>query len=179
MTLAAKLGKDFAGMQDELRIRTIRPEIGGVAIKLRVKVPLKVEWESAQAKWMTPADERVEKIYQALSGPLREAVQEGGQGLLDALKAADKAIEIRDDDVISNGHSVKLISRLQAIDQIRHEVYFAMLVSETADKVDESYEQITAELTLEEIKVIMAAIDEAINPSFDSAKKNSTGTGVV
>ena len=179
MTLAAKLGKEFAGMQDDLRIRTIRPEVGGVAIKLRVKVPLKAEWESAQTSWMNPPNERVDKIYEELSAPLRAAVKEGGEGLLDALKAADKAIEIRDDDVISSGHSVKLISRLQAIDQIRHEVYFAMLVSETADKVDESYEQITAELTMEEIKAIMAAIDEVINPNFDSAKKNSTGIGVV
>ena len=179
MTLAAKLGKDFVGLQEDLRTRLIFPQVGGVGIKLKVKVPLKLEWEAAQDKWMNPSQERIEAIYKDLAAPLIEAVKEGGAGLIEALKAADKSIEIKDDDVISSGHSVKLISRLQAIDQVRTEVYFSMICSETADPVDETYEQITAELTLEEIKAIMSAIDQVVNPNFDAAKKNSLATGAA
>ena len=179
MTLAAKLGKEFASMQEDLRIRIISPQVRGAVIKLKVKVPLKVEWEAAQEKWMSPPNEIIEKLYQELSAPLREIVEKGGAGLMDALKAANKSIEITEDDVLSNGQSVKLIARLQAIAHARHEVYFSMLVSETADPITETYDEIAAELTLEEISAIMEAIDEAINPSFDSAKKNSMGIGVV
>lgn len=172
MTLAKKLGKNLEQVKEQIQIRTISVDLGEVKFPLKVKVPLKKEMEDLTAKIMNPSKEAVDALYEQLSGPMRKTLEEGGDDFINALNNGNQTIKLLDDDLIVDGTSLRQVAQYQAIEQARVEGYFHLLVSETGDPVNESYEQISGEFPEFAIKEIVSAIQSTISPDYKSAKKN-------
>jgi hypothetical protein len=56
--------------------------------------------------------------------------------------------------------------------QSKVEEYFHLLISETGEPINETFDQIEQEFPDEVIKTIVDEIDKAIKPTYDSVKKN-------
>lgn len=167
MTLGNKLGK--AVQQDTLQVRKITIDLGETKFDLRVKVPLKKQIEDINARIFSPSTERTEAIYQRLSEPMLKTLQEGGE---DFVKALGESVVVKDDDLIVDGTSLRQVSQIQAMEEAKVEEYFHLLVSETEESVNETYDEITAQLPEFVVKEIVIAIQSAISPDYKSIKKN-------
>ena len=172
MSISKKLGKGIQQISDELPIRKITIDLGEVKFDLRLRVPLKKQMEELTARVLTPSPERVEEIYQRLSAPMRQTIAEGGDEFLKALNDKKQAVIVTDDDLVIDGTSVRQVAQLQAMDEIKVEEYFHLLISETNEPVTESYEQIIAEFPEFVVKEIVDAIQGAIAPDYRTTKKN-------
>lgn len=167
MTLGNKLGK--AVQQDTLQVRKITIDLGETKFDLRVKVPLKKQIEDINARIFSPSTERTEAIYQRLSEPMLKTLQEGGE---EFVKALGESVVVKDDDLIVDGTSLRQVSQIQAMEEAKVEEYFHLLVSETEESVNETYDEITAQLPEFVVKEIVIAIQSAISPDYKSIKKN-------
>ncbi|MGA0851539.1 MAG: hypothetical protein ACO3QM_05805 [Candidatus Nanopelagicaceae bacterium] len=167
MTLGTKLGK--AVQQDTLQVRKITVDLGETKFDLRVKVPLKKQIEDINARIFSPSAERTEAIYQRLAGPMLKTMQEGGE---DFVKALGESVTVKDDDLIVDGTSLRQVAQIQAMEELKVEEYFHLLVSETEESVNETYDQITEQLPEFVVKEIVSAVQSAISPDYRSIKKN-------
>lgn len=172
MTLSKKLGKQFEQIKGEIQIKKIMIDLGEVRFDLKVKVPLKKEMEDMNTRILAPSEDKVNAAYEKLAGPMKQTLQEGGEEFVKALNANKQTIEIKDDDLIVDGTSLRQVAQFQAIEECRVEEYFHLLVSETGEPVTESYEEISAEFPEFAIKEIIQSIQAAISPDYKSAKKN-------
>lgn len=172
MTISKKLGKGIQQISDELPIRKITIDLGEVKFDLRLRVPLKKQMEELTARILSPNSERVEQIYQRLSAPMRQTITEGGEEFLKALNDKKQTIVVTDDDLVIDGTSVRQVAQLQAMDELKVEEYFHLLISETNEPVTETYEQIIAEFPEFVVKEIVDAIQGAIAPDYRTTKKN-------
>ena len=158
MSITKKLGKGIQQVTDELPVRKITIDLGEVKFDLRLRVPLKKQMEELTARVLSPSPERVEEIYQRLSAPMRQTITEGGDEFLKALNDKRQTVVVTDDDLVIDGTSVRQIAQLQAMDEIKVEEYFHLLISETNEPVTETYEQIIAEFPEFVVKEIVDAI---------------------
>lgn len=172
MSLSKKLGKGIQQVADDLQIRKVTVDLGEVKFDLRVRVPLKKQMEEINAQILNPTPEKVEAIYQRLSEPMRKTLEEGGEDFVKALNEKKQAVVMTADDLIIDGTSIRQVAQLQAMEEAKVEQYFALLVSETNEVVNETYEQITAEFPEFVIKEIVSAIQGAIAPDYKTVKKN-------
>lgn len=172
MSISKKLGKGIQQISDELPIRKITIDLGEVKFDLRLRVPLKKQMEELTARVLSPSPERVEEIYQRLSAPMRQTITDGGDEFLKALNEKKQAVIVTDDDLVIDGTSVRQVAQLQAMDEIKVEEYFHLLISETNEPVTETYEQIIAEFPEFVVKEIVDAIQGAIAPDYRTTKKN-------
>lgn len=172
MTLSKKLGKQFEQIKGEIQIKKITIDLGEIRFDLKVKVPLKKEMEDMNSRILAPSQEKVDAAYEKLAGPMKQTLQEGGEEFVKALNANKQTIEIKDDDLIVDGTSLRQVAQFQAIEESRVEEYFHLLVSETGEPVTESFEEISAEFPEFAIKEIIQSIQAAISPDYKSAKKN-------
>jgi hypothetical protein len=172
MTLSKKLGKGIQQIAEDLPIRKITVDLGEIKFDLRLRVPLKKQMEEINARILTPTPEKVEEIYQRLASPMRNTLAEGGEEFLKALNDRKQTIVVTDDDLIVDGTSVRQLAQLQAMDETKVEEYFRLLMSETNESINETFEQITAEFPEFVVKEIVAAIQGAIAPDYKSVKKN-------
>lgn len=172
MALATKLGKSYEKVKAEVKIKTINIDLGEVKFDLKVRVPLKKEMEEITARIVTPSAERIEGIYKRLSDPLIKTLEEGGEDFVKALNEKKETIIVKDDDLIVDGTSIRQVANFSAIEELRVEEYFHLLVSETGEPVNENYEQITAEFPEFVVKEILQQIEGAIKPDYKTVKKN-------
>lgn len=169
MTLGNKLGKAFEDVKPRLNIKTISIEVGDTNINWRVRVPVKREIEELTARIMTPTAERIESIFQRLSAPVLETLKDATPEFKESISST---IQVTDNDVVIDGKSVRQIASLSAIEEARVEEYFRLLVSETDEPINESYDQITAELPEFFIREVIQAIEAVIRPDYKATKKN-------
>jgi len=172
MTLSKKLNKNLAQVAEEINVRKVSVDLGEVKFDIRVRVPLKKQMEELNARVLAPAQEMVDAIYESLSAPMRATLQEGGEEFLKALNERKQTIVVTDNDLVIDGTSIRQIAQLQAMEQSKVEEYFRLLVSETGEPVNETYDQITAEFPEFVVKEIVTAIQEAIAPDYKTTKKN-------
>jgi len=172
MTLSKKLNRNLAQVAEEINIRKVSIDLGEVKFDVRVRVPLKKQMEELNARVLSPAQEMVDAIYESLSAPMRATLQEGGEEFLKALNDRKQTIVVTDNDLIIDGTSIRQIAQLQAMEQSKVEEYFRLLVSETGEPVNETYDQITAEFPEFVVKEIVSAIQGAIAPDYKTTKKN-------
>lgn len=172
MTIASKLGKQFEQVKTSIQIKTITVDLGDVKFNLKMKVPLKKEMEEINAKILTPSKERVDQVFEKLAGPMRKTLEDGGEEFIKALNANKQSVEMTEDDLIVDGVSLRQVAQYQAIEEVRIEEFFHLLVSETGEPVNESFEQISAEFPEFAMKEIAQSIQSAIAPDYKSAKKN-------
>ena len=172
MTFANKLGSSYSKVKDQTKIKTVTIEAGEVKFDLRVRIPLKKEMEEMVERIQNPSKEKVEEVYKKLSTPILESMKEGGEKFLDSINSEKEIIKIDDDDVVLNGTSVRSVSTLTAIWEIKIEEYFHLLQSETGEPIDETYDQICEEFPELIVKMIVDEIEQAIKPSYSNSKKN-------
>jgi hypothetical protein len=172
MTLAKKLGKQFEQVKDDIQIKKISIDLGDVKFDLKLKVPLKKEMEQINTLIFSPPKEKVDAAFERISAPMRQTLEEGGEEFIKALNTNKQSVTVTDDDLIMDGVSLRQVAQYQAIEEIKIEQYFHLLVSESGNAVDESYEQICAEFPEFVIKEIVQAIQAAIAPDYKNAKKN-------
>lgn len=172
MALANKLGKSYEKVKAETKLKTIHIDLDDVKFDLKVRVPLKKEMEEITAKILTPDQKRVDKIFKRLTDPMIKALDEGGEDFVKALNDKKQTLVKTDDDLIVDGTSVRQVANFSAIEENKVEQYFHLLVSETGEPVNETYEQITEEFPEFVIREIVAEIDKAIKPDYKTVKKN-------
>lgn len=172
MTLSKKLSKSLQQISEELPVRKITVDLGEVRFDLRVRVPLKKQMEEINTRILSPAPEKVEAIYQRISAPMRQTLQEGGEEFIKALNERKQAVVMTDDDLLIDGTSLRQVAQLQAMEEQKVEEFFHLLLSETNEVVNETYEEITAEFPEFVVKEIVQAIQGAVNPDYKTTKKN-------
>lgn len=141
-------------VNDSIRIKSFN--ISGHTLK--VKVPLNKELEEITKNII----EVPEDIINARLKKMTEALT----------KEPIEGVEIKDDDVIVEGKSVKetVVSVVQMERRIVE--YFKLLVPEEGSINDITYEEIEAEFPLQVQFEIVEKITEAIQPGYKDARKN-------
>jgi hypothetical protein len=172
MALANKLGKSYEQVKAVANIKTITVDLGDVKFNLRVRVPLKREVEEMTTRMIAPSDERVQKIFDRFSAPIKKTIEEGGKDFLKAINEGKETIKISGDDLIIDGKSVRQVANFAAIEETRVEEYFHLLISENGEPITETYEEITAEFPEFAVKEILETIEQAIRPDYKTVKKN-------
>ena len=167
MTISSKLGASFDQVKDQIKIKPITLTIGEATFTLRVRVPVKREMEQMVEAITNPPPETIEAAYKRLSQPILEAVKEGGEAVAEAGK-----LQIKDDDLIMDGTSVRQVATFTAMWETKVQRYFGLLQSETDEPITETYDQIAEEFPESVIKQIIEEIEAAVRPDYKSAKKN-------
>ena len=172
MSFADKLGASYSQVRDQVKIKKIEVTVGSVAFNLRVRVPLKREMELMLEKISSPSDELVEQIYGRLSKPLKDSIADGGDDFLEVLNKDKKIITVLENDIIVDGNSVRQVATFNAMWETKVAEFFHLLISESGEPIDETYEQIADEFPEPVIRQIVEDIESAIKPDYKTAKKN-------
>lgn len=172
MALSSKIGKSYEQVKAVANLKNITVDLGDVKFNVRVRVPLKKEMEEITARIVSPSEDRVEKIFKRFAEPIQKTIEEGGAEFLKAVNEGKETIKIVGDDLIIDGKSVRQVANFAAIEETRVEEYFHLLVSETGEPVNETYEEITAEFPEFAVKEILETIERAIRPDYKTVKKN-------
>jgi hypothetical protein len=172
MSFTQKLGTSYAEAKDKVKIRIIKIDLDDVSFNLKVRIPLKKEMEELVEKISNPPKELVDKIYDQFTAPLLKTIKEGGDEFVKAMNSEKQMITVKDDDIIMDGNSLKQISNLTAMWQLKVENYFHLLQSEIGDEITETFEEITEEFPESIVKKIVEEIEVAIKPTYKDVKKN-------
>jgi hypothetical protein len=172
MALSNKLGKSYEQVKAVANIKTITVDLGDVKFNLRVRIPLKKEMEEMTTRIVSPSEERINKIYERFSAPIKKTIEDGGDEFLKAINEGKETIKIAGDDLIIDGKSVRQVANFAAIEETRIEEYFHLLISENGEPITETYDEITAEFPEFAVKVILETIEQAIRPDYKTVKKN-------
>jgi hypothetical protein len=172
MALANKLGKSYEQVKAVANIKTSTVDLGDVKFNLRVRIPLKKEMEEMTTRIVSPSEERINKIYERFSAPIKKTIADGGKDFLKAINEGKETIKIVGDDLIIDGKSVRQVANFAAIEETRIEEYFHLLISENGEPITETYDEITAEFPEFAVKEILETIEQAIRPDYKTVKKN-------
>ena len=172
MDFASKLGASYTQVKEQLKIKTITIENGENKFNLKVRIPLKAEMEGINKDINNPPQALIDKYYKDISDPIKETAAKAGVDALQTINKDQEYITITDDDVVLNGNSCKQYALFSAMWHVKVEKYFHLLVSEIAEPVNESFEQLMGYFPEEVIKQIVEEIEKAIKPDYNHVKKN-------
>ena len=172
MAFADKLGSKYTAVKDQVKIKVIKIQAGEVEFELKVRVPLKQELESINETIVAVDELKVEELYNKLSAPVKKSIDEGGKDFLEQINKDKDFIIVRDNDIIVDGNSIRNVATMSIMWQLKVEEYFHLLISETGEPINETFEQIEQEFPDEVIKKIVDEIEKAIKPTYESVKKN-------
>lgn len=172
MSLSNKLGTSFANVADKVKVKVVHIKTDEAEFDLRIKIPLKAEFETIMTEILTPNEERVNEIYEKSAKPFQEQIDKGGQEFLDTINNDKDYIVVKDNDLIVDGNSIRQYAMLTAMSEKKIERYFQLIISDTDVPVNETYQEIMAQLPEEVVKIILDEIEKAIRPNYDSVKKN-------
>jgi len=172
MAFADKLGSKYTAVKDQVKIKTIHIQANEAEFDLKVRIPLKQEMESISETIVAVDETKVELLYDKLSAPIKKGIAEGGDGFLEQINKDKDFIVLKDNDIIVDGNSIKNVATMSIMWEIKVEEYFHLLISETGEPINETFDQIVKEFPDEVIKKIVDEIDKAIKPTYDSVKKN-------
>jgi len=129
---------------------------------LEVYVPTRNEMQSLTDRLRRPSDELIDAEYQEII-----------KSLWDFLKPTDEGVEIKGDDVLVQGSSMKTAARYKAIAKMR-EIAMISLVGfkEGEDLFALSYEDISETLSEVDIKNLVDLIQQAVDPNYEATRKN-------
>lgn len=141
-------------LNDSVRIKTFQLAEN----TLKVKVPLNKELEELTQRIIEIPQEIIDARLKKMTQTLTAEPIEG--------------VEVKDDDVLVEGKSVKetVVSVLQMERRIVE--YFKLLVPTEGTLEDITYEEIEAEFPLQLQFEIVEKITEAIQPGYKDARKN-------
>ena len=149
----SKLGSALGKKYEENRLAVISRqfELGGHTFK--VKVPSVAEIERIYEYFKTPNEEEIEKTYQLLIKDF------------DATKA--EGVEIKDNDIVIEGRSMRETARNKTLLQYRITEYIKFLIGENGETLDQiTYEDVESEFPLAIQLTLVDKINEVISPEY-------------
>lgn len=172
MSFANKLGASYEGVREQVKVKSIKFDMGEVKFTLRVRIPLKKQMEALMDRITNPDKELVEQIYKRFADPVQETLTAGGEDFLKVINSEKETITVLDNDLLIDGQSVRQVATFTAMWETKVAEYFHLLQSETGEEINETYEQITQEFPEPVIREIVDGIESAIRPDYKTAKKN-------
>jgi hypothetical protein len=136
-------------------------ELGGHTFKVRI--PLMVESDAIYKKVSNPDEEKVEKVYQEITVPLRQF--ENNQS---------EEFKFTDNDILVDGRSMREAAKNKAITEARITEFFKLLVPEMEGVTleDLTYADIEEEFPIAVQMQIVEKIGEVISPTYREARGN-------
>lgn len=153
--LAAALGKSYENSLTQIRTKTFT--IGGHEFKVRV--PLTAEMTALQERVTKVDPDKAKAKFDEMTKELRNAPPAG--------------VEVTEDDVIVGGKSTKELVNAVLMMESRVVEYIRLLIPVKGTLDDITYEEIEAEWPLAVQMEIVEKINEAIQPGYKDARKNS------
>ena len=172
MTIATKFGPAYEAIRAAARFKTIKVQLNDLEHELKVRIPVKREMEEMLKAISAPPSDRINAVYDSMTGQLKAAISELDKEVVDALNGDENKLKITDDDVIVNGSSMRQVAAMTAMWHEQVERYFALLQSATGEPVTETFEEIAEEFPEQVIREIVNKIDKAIRPNYEDTKKN-------
>lgn len=155
-------GDKFSELKKDLLTKTF--ELGGHTFKVRI--PLSIEVEQINKRFTNPDLVLVEDIYNKLVEPLLK--------FKDNPTEESKTVVFLDNDITSEGRSMREAALNKAITEIRITEYFKLLIPEnTVSNLDDlEYSDIEAEFPMTVQIELFSKILEAISPTYKESKGN-------
>ena len=151
--LASALGKKYE--ENRLSVLTRKFELGEHIFKVRI--PSVQEIEAIYNYFKNPNDVEVEKAYQ-------EMIK-----FID-LKDVQEGVEIKDNDIVIEGRSMREAAKNKHVLQYRITEYIKFLVPETGSLESLTYADVEAEFPLAIQLTLVDKINEVIAPDYKEIK---------
>ena len=151
--LASALGKKYE--ENRLSVLTRKFELGEHTFKVRI--PSVQEIEAIYNYFKNPNDVEVEKAYQDMVKSID-------------LKDVQEGVEIKDNDIVIEGRSMREAAKNKHILQYRITEYIKFLVPETGSLEDITYADVEAEFPLAIQLTLVDKINEVIAPDYKEIK---------
>ena len=147
--LASALGKKYE--ENRLSVLTRQFELGGHTFKVRV-----------------PSVNEIEAIYNYFKNPNEEKVEQEYQKMLKEFGGFEEkeGLEIKENDVVIEGRSVRETAKNKHILQHRIVEYIKFLIPETGSLEDLTYADVEAEFPLAVQLSLVEKINEVISPDY-------------
>ena len=153
--ISSAFGDSYQKASAHLRTKSF--ELGGHIFKVRI--PLTKEMEQLEDRITNINEAELNSRYDKMVGSLRNGTVVEG-------------IEITEDDLIVEGRSTKGLARSVILMEQRIVEYIKLLVPETGDLDNLTYEEVEAEWPMTVQLEVVAKISEAIQPGYKDARKN-------
>mgnify|MGYP003344084189 CR=1 FL=1 len=151
--LASALGKKYE--ENRLSVLTRKFELGEHIFKVRI--PSVQEIEAIYNYFKNPNDVEVEKAYQDMVKSID-------------LKDVQEGVEIKDNDIVIEGRSMRETAKNKHILQYRITEYIKFLVPETGSLESLTYADVEAEFPLAIQLTLVDKINEVIAPDYKEIK---------
>jgi hypothetical protein len=146
--LGNALGKKYE--ENRLSVLTRQFELGGHTFKVRV-----------------PAVNEIEAIYNYFKSPNEDVVDEIYQDMIKDFKDdKDDGIEVKDNDILIEGRSMREAARNKHVLQYRITEYIKFLVPETGSLENLTYADVEIEFPLAIQLTLVEKINEVIAPDY-------------
>lgn len=151
--LGSALGKKYE--ENRLSVLTRSFELGDHTFKVRV-----------------PSVQEIEVIYNYFKNPNEEKVEQEYQLMIKAFENLEgkEGVEVKDNDFIIDGRSVRETAKNKHILQHRIVEYIKFLIPETGSLEDITYEDVEAEFPLSVQMTLVEKINEVISPDYKDIK---------
>jgi hypothetical protein len=151
--LGTALGKKYE--ENRLSVLTRKFELGDHTFKVRV-----------------PSVQEIEAIYNYFKNPNEEKVEQEYQKMLKEFGGLEEkeGLEIKENDVVIEGRSVRETAKNKHILQHRIVEYIKFLIPETGSLEDITYEDVEAEFPLSVQMTLVEKINEVISPEYKDIK---------
>ena len=153
--LSAALGKKYESALAQIRTRTFTA--GGFEFKVRI--PLTAEMTAIQERIAKVDEVKAEAKFQELTKELRDSPPAN--------------VQILENDVVIDGKSTRELVNAVLMMESRVVEYIRLLVPASGSLEDITYEEIEAEWPLSVQMDIVERVNEAIQPGYKDARKNS------
>ena len=147
--LGSALGKKYE--ENRLSVLTRTFELGDHTFKVRI--PSVNELEAIYNYYKNPNEDKVEEAYQAMIKEL--------PGI-----ATEEGVEIKDNDIVIEGRSMREASKNKHVLQYRIVEYIKFLIPETGSLEDLTYEDVESEFPLAVQLTLVDKINEVISPDY-------------
>jgi hypothetical protein len=143
-------------INDSIRIKTFEV----IGNKFKVKIPLSLEMEAISERIKDVSKEKVDAKFNKMVNSVK--------------KDAVIGVEFVDDDVVIDGKPINLRNTCVSVIQMEQRIleYFKLLVPESGDFSDITYDDIEAEFPMAIQFEMLERITESIQPGYKDARKN-------
>tara|TARA_R110000823_G_scaffold213848_1_gene343636 strand:+ start:93 stop:563 length:471 start_codon:yes stop_codon:yes gene_type:complete len=151
--LGSALGKKYE--ENRLSVLTRSFELGDHTFKVRV-----------------PSVQEIEAIYNYFKNPNEEKIEQEYQLMIKAFENLkdQEGVEVKDNDFIIDGRSVRETAKNKHILQHRITEYIKFLIPETGSLEDITYEDVENEFPLTVQMTLVEKINEVISPDYKDIK---------
>ena len=143
-------------INDSIRIKSF--ELAGN--KFKVKIPLSFEIEAISERIKSASKEKVDARFDKMVNSVKQEAVSG--------------VEFINDDVVIDGKPMNLRNTCVSVIQMEQRIleYFKLLMPESGDFSDITYEDIEAEFPMSIQFEMLERITETIQPGYKEARKN-------